>query len=57
MQIDYKSRKLEKAFLKKAQAVKEWGGQNARSCSRGIGTASGEQSEILAHCLGRGSTP
>jgi len=30
MQIDYKSRKLEKAFLKKAQAVKEWGGQNAQ---------------------------
>lgn len=58
MQIAYKSRRLEKAFLKKAQAVKEWGDQNAgKLLQRHAELMAADSLEIFSKLPGTGYHP
>lgn len=58
MRIAYKTRKLEKAFLTKAQAVKEWGTQNAqRLLQRHAELQAADNLEIFGTLPGTGFHP
>lgn len=57
MEIIYKTRKLEKAFEKQAQAVRKWGEKNARKLlQRHAELLASEIWKFSAHCLESAST-